>query len=113
MLRTSITRLVSSLALSTAALLAAGLLTSCAASGRARTNSTAVGWAHNAGLDLATVEALASSPQDIPSMDQVHPRTMITFGLGLGEQTNETNSGNPATGIATSATDSQRFRLRG
>ena len=46
-------------------------------------------------------------------MNQVHPRTMITMGLGLGEQTNEINTGNPAAGIATSAANSQRFRFRG
>ncbi|MFK7741507.1 MAG: hypothetical protein AB8H80_14410 [Planctomycetota bacterium] len=49
----------------------------------------------------------------IPSMDQEHPRTMATFSVGLGQQTNELNTGNLINQIATSSTSSQRLRLRG
>lgn len=58
-----------------------------------------------AGLVLAT-GALA---QDVP-LDQIHPRTMITFGVGIGDQDVETNTG---IGVVSRSTDALHFRLRG
>lgn len=101
-------------------LLLAGLCAGCATSPAGPTRppigDVPIGGVPIGGLPGAGVSgeraarALAAPAQgDIPSMDQVHPRTMITFGVGIGEQTNEFNSG---AGIATSATSAQRFRLR-
>jgi len=70
--------------------------------------------------DVGTRSASVSpTPQDaMPTMDQVHPRTMATFGLGIGEQTNEVNTGNPTpssppAGVLASSASSVRGRLRG
>ncbi len=44
------------------------------------------------------------------SLDQIHPRTSITLGLGIGDQDVENNTG---TGIASRSTDAFHIRLRG
>jgi hypothetical protein len=66
-----------------------------------------------AGLVLAA-GALA---QDVP-LDQIHPRTMITLGVGIGDQDLETNTGNldplaPPAGILSRSASALLFRLRG
>jgi len=53
-----------------------------------------------------------------PTPDQVHPRTMLTLGFGIGDQDVENNTGNvdaqnPPTGIIARSTDAFHFRLRG
>jgi hypothetical protein len=66
-----------------------------------------------AGLVLAAT-AVA---QDVP-LDQIHPRTMITLGVGIGDQDLETNTGNldplaGPTGILSRSASALQFRLRG
>ncbi len=53
-----------------------------------------------------------------PTPDQVHPRTMLTLGFGIGDQDVENNTGNPnagspPAGIISRSTDAFHFRLRG
>jgi hypothetical protein len=67
---------------------------------------------------LAGVLFLMSSAraQD-PTPDQVHPRTIVTLGFGIGSQDVENNTGNPDTnnppaGILSRSADAFHFRLR-
>ena len=67
-----------------------------------------------AGIVLA---AGALRAQDVP-LDQIHPRTMITLGVGIGDQDLETNTGNvdptlPPAGILSRSNNALQFRLRG
>lgn len=63
---------------------------------------------------LCTSVALAQDP----TPDQVHPRTMLTLGFGIGDQDVENNTGNinnqnQPIGVISRSTDAFHFRLRG
>ena len=47
------------------------------------------------------------------SADQIHPRTMVTLGIGFGDQDVERNSGDLVQGIVSSSTEAVHLRLRG
>ncbi|MFN3242627.1 MAG: hypothetical protein ACE37K_14080 [Planctomycetota bacterium] len=89
-------------------------MASCAAPGH-----RAAGWATEPASFAASPTPLANvaaPPQDaLPDIDQIHPRTMVTFGLGIGDQTLEVNTGNPlgTPPVTARSASSQRFRLRG
>lgn len=85
--------------LSFVGLAAAALMTACSTGSPQRTNRS--------------FGALTARPQATPSMDQVHPRTMVTAGLAIGEKTNELNTGDLTNEVQTSAASSVQFRLRG
>ncbi len=59
-----------------------------------------------AGIVLA---AGAIRAQDVP-LDQIHPRTMLTVGVGFGDQDLETNTG---AAVVSRSNDSLHIRLRG
>ncbi|MCK5940933.1 MAG: hypothetical protein KAI24_03095, partial [Planctomycetes bacterium] len=100
--------------LPTSLLALTALLAGCASPGK-----PASGWATAPATFEASATPLANAPvprQDVmPDIDQIHPRTMVTFGLGIGDQTLEVNTGNPSnpTPVNARSTSSQRFRLRG
>lgn len=61
---------------------------------------------------LAALAVLAAGPALAQDADQIHPRTMLSVGFGIGDDTLEFNTGSLATGVVTSSADSFRFRGR-
>src|SRR5436190_10005316 len=61
-------------------------------------------------IALLAQAVAAQDPAPQASLDQIHPRTMISIGIGFGDQDVETNTG---AGIISRSTDATQFRLRG
>lgn len=98
------------------------LLGGCATSGGSLPPNISAGWATEpASFEASPASAVGgavSRPQDMmPEMSEIHPPTMVSFGVGIGKQTLEVNtgdtSGSAGSGVLTGSTSSARFRLRG
>lgn len=63
-------------------------------------------------LVLLARATVAQDPAPQASLDQIHPRTMISLGIAFGDEDVETNTGGLATGIVSRSTEATHIRLR-
>ena len=67
-----------------------------------------------AGITLLANVASAQDPAaPQASLDQIHPRTMFSLAIGIGDEDVETNTGDLVAGIFSSSTEATQIRLRG